>query len=109
MSSPHSTTPLSGVDLHSLVDRLAVAVAHMAPHQRERQQGRLLIDCHRMLRSLDLGMMSLQGAVALGGNISEDDGQYWAYRLDGEGMWGGDSFASMVLDSVNEPVEAREK
>lgn len=61
-----------------------------------------------MLRSLDLGMMTLQGAVAMGARIAAQDGEYWSFRLDGEGMWGGDSFASMVLDSsVNAEGMAR--
>ena len=104
MPESNTTTPLSGVDLHSLVDRLAVACAHMAPHHRDRQQGQLLIDCHKMLSALDHGMSTIQGAVMVGARITEQDGEYWAFRPDGEGMWGGTSFASMVLSSVNVEV-----
>jgi hypothetical protein len=38
------TTNVPAVDLPRLVLRLRSAVAHMAPHQKEREQGKLLIE-----------------------------------------------------------------
>lgn len=35
-----------------IVDRLTSYIAHMAPHHKEREGGKLLVDCHREIHQL---------------------------------------------------------
>lgn len=95
---PKSKQNADGGSMMSLVVRLRSAVAHMAPHQREREQGKLILDCCDVVGGAVRAIAHLEACLEEGAKIEKQDGQWHIFAADGEGLKTRDSLAELIAD-----------
>jgi hypothetical protein len=66
--------------LARLVVRLFVARAHMAPHQEERDNGKLILACCEYLGGLALSIDHIEEQLMDGARIVKQDGKWQSQR-----------------------------
>ncbi len=84
--------------LARLVERLFVERAHMAPHQKERDSGKLILDCCEYLGGLALSIDDIEEQLLDGARIVKQDGQWHIFAMDGDGLKTRDSLAELIAD-----------
>jgi hypothetical protein len=92
-----------------LVQRLFVARAHMAPHQKEREQGKLMLECCDVVGAAVLSMEHLLECLEDGAKIEKQDGQWHIFAADGNGIKCRDTLEDLLTDipPQNADVDAR--
>jgi hypothetical protein len=106
METPTHTAP--PVDLDRLVQRLFVARAHMAPHQKERDNGKLILECCEVVGGAVLSIAHLEACLDAGAKIEKQDGQWHLFAADGNGIKCRDTLLELLTDlpPLNANVDA---
>ena len=86
------------VALDRLVQRLFLARAHMAPHQKEREQGKLILECCEVLGGAVLSIAHLEECLDAGAKIEKQDGQWHIFAADGNGIKCRDTLSELLTD-----------
>lgn len=81
-----------------LVERLFVARAQMAPHQRDRDNGKLILDCCEYLGGLELSIDHIEEQLMNGARIVNQEGKWHLFAIDGDGLKTRDSLAELITD-----------
>ena len=69
----------------------------MAPHQSEREQGKLLLECAQVLGDLSLSLHMITESLGRGARIKIQEGEYWLFDDDGEGRKGGKTLEELIM------------
>lgn len=100
--SPSNDVGCSGL-LADLCQRLRKHIRVMAPHQKQRQQGELLIAAEYALRKLEDGIPAidrLQERLEAGYRIAKQDGMWHLFAPSGDGLVCGPTLRKMMLELV---------
>lgn len=96
--STDPTPDSNAVGCGDLVRRLFAARAMMAPHQKDRQQGKLILDCCELVGGLLLSIDHLERYLRDGATISFQDGEWWLFSKAGEGIKGSPTFEGLIVN-----------
>jgi hypothetical protein len=96
METPTHTAP--PVALDRLVQRLFSARAMMAPHQKERYNGKLILDCCEVIGGAVLSIAHVEACLAAGAKIQKQDGQWHIFAADGNGIKCRDTLSELLTD-----------
>lgn len=101
--------PASAGRMTRLVQRLFVARAHMAPHQKEREQGDLILECCDVVGGAVLSMAHLLDCLEDGAKIEKQDGQWHIFAADGNGIKCRETLEDLLTDipPLNVKVDAQ--
>jgi hypothetical protein len=81
-----------------LVQRLFVARARMAPHQKERDNGKLILECCEVMGGAVLSIEHIEACLEDGARIVKQDGKWWLFAKDGNGIKGRERLVDLLLD-----------
>ena len=96
MDTPtHAAPPVA---LDRLVQRLFVARVHMAPHQKERDNGKLILECCELIGGAVLSIAHLEACLEAGAKIEKQDGQWHIFAADGNGIKCRDTLSELLTD-----------
>lgn len=90
--------PASSGRMTRLVQRLFVARAHMAPHQKEREQGKLILECCEIIGGAVLSIAHVEACIEDGAKILRQDGQWHIFAADGNGIKCRDTLEELLTD-----------
>jgi hypothetical protein len=93
-----STQTATPVALDRLVQRLFLARAHMAPHQKERDNGKLILECCEVVGGAVLSIAHLEVCLNAGAKIRKQDGQWHLFAADGNGIKCRDTLSELLTD-----------
>jgi len=106
-TSTHTAPPVA---LDRLVQRLFVARAHMAPHQKERDNGKLILECCEVVGGAVLSIAHIEACLDAGAKIKKQDGQWHIFAADGNGIKCRDTLSELLTDlpPLNEKLSHEE-
>lgn len=84
--------------MQAVVQRLFSARAMMAPHQKERQNGKLILECCEVMGGLLLSIAHIEACLEDGARIVKQDGEWWLFAKDGNGIKGRARLEDLILD-----------
>lgn len=90
--------PADAGRLLRLVQRLFVARAHMAPHQKERDNGKIILECCEVMGGAVLAIAHLEACLEEGATLKKQDGEWWIFAKDGNGIKGRAKLEDLLLD-----------
>jgi hypothetical protein len=93
-----ATEELKSVDQRRLVQRLFSARAMMAPHHRERDNGKLILDCCEVIGGAVLSIAHLEECLEAGAKIVKQDGQWCLFADNGNGIKCRDTLEELLTD-----------
>lgn len=82
-----------------LVQRLFVARANMAPHQKERDNGKLILECCEVMGGAVLSIAHVEACLEDGAKIVKQDGEWWLFAKDGNGIKGRERLEDLLLNT----------